>query len=477
MALSSAEIGLVVSRWKRDFVGAFLRKALSPAASDRIALELYGASGEAFAEIVLAPRFCRACRVDAKPEAAGTPHPFVMLLRREAVGMRVEDVRQVGGDRVAVVDFAGRDRRGALVCELMSRHGNLFWLGEGGLIAGSFHPNLSHRRLLVPGRPYEPPLPHPSPDQAASRFADDDRLEAAIAAHYARAEAEGEVEGERVALLRAVRRARERLDRLAANLERDRAKAEEAERLQAMAHVLQANLKRVPRGAAKIALADFEGRPLSIPLDPARDATANMARLFEKAKRLRRAAPRIGERAASNAAAILELDAIRIEIERADAAGLAGLRAGLAPRFPGLAAAGPGRRPAAERLPYHEIAIAAGRSARVGRSAADNDALTLRHARPDDLWLHVRGEAGSHVVVPLGRGEEPTQEMLVDAAHLAAFFSKAKERGDVEVTYTRRRYVQKPRGAAPGEVRVLREKTIFLRVEKGRLERLLGRDQ
>lgn len=477
MTLSAAEIALVVSRWDRDFRGALVRRAISPRGPDRIALELFGASGASLVEIVLAPRWCRLCRIAQKPAAAEAPHPFVMLLRREAVGLRVEGVRQVGGDRVVAIDLAGASLRGSLVCELLARHANLFWLGGDGLIAGSFHPNLSHRRLLVPGQPYAPPLPHPPAAPSPSRFADDASLEAGIAGCYAAAEAAGELEAERAAVARAARRAREKLERLAVNLGKDRQKAAEAERLQLMAHVLQANLSRVPRGAATVELADFEGRPVAVPLDPSRDAAANMTRLFEKAKRLRRAAPRIEERARESEAAARALEALCADVERAGAEELAALRARLAAGFPELVSgAGPGRRAVAGRLPFHEIGIAAGRTARVGRSAADNDALTLRHARPDDLWLHVRGEAGSHVVVPLGRGEEPTGEVLVDAAHLAAFFSKAKERGDVEVTYTRRRYVQKPKGAPPGSVRLLREKTIFLRVDADRIARLLGRD-
>jgi predicted ribosome quality control (RQC) complex YloA/Tae2 family protein len=77
------------------------------------------------------------------------------------------------------------------------------------------------------------------------------------------------------------------------------------------------------------------------------------------------------------------------------------------------------------------------------------------------------------VVVPLGRGEEPSPELLVDAALLAAHFSDARGDTDVEVTWTRRRYVQKPRGAPPGSVRLLREKTILLEVDPDRLARLL----
>lgn len=477
MSLSAAELGLVAARWDRELRGALVRRALSPAGEDRITLELYGASGEAFAEIVTAPGACRLCRIPAKPSTAEHPHPFVMLLRREAVGLRIEAVRQLGGDRVVAIDLAGADRGGTLVCELLSRHGNLFWLDRDGAIAGSFYPNRSHRRPLVPGAPYVPPLPHPAASEGACRFADDDRLEAAIAALYADKEAAAAVDNERGRLAGAVRRARARLEKLAANVASDRQRAAEADRLQGLAHVLQASLRRIPRGAAAVTLADFEGREVSIPLDPARGPVENMTRLFEKAKRLRAAAPRIEERSARISADLVALARFAEEIDAADAAGLAGIRARLEARFPAIAAAAGaprGREPA--RSPFHEFAIAAGRTARVGRSAADNDALTLRHARPDDLWLHARGEAGSHVVVPLGRGEEPTQEMLVDAAHLAAFFSKAKERGDVEVTYTRRRYVQKPKGAPAGSVRLLKERTIFLRVEPARLARLLDRE-
>jgi len=476
MSLSAAEIGLVVAQWQRDLAGLFLRKAISPAAGDRIALELYGPAGEVFAEIVTAPGACRLCRIAAKPRAAEHPHPFVMLLRREAVGLRIDAVRQVGGDRVVAIDLAGAQRGGTLVCELLSRHGNLFWLGEGGAIAGSFYPNRSHRRLLVPGAPYVPPLPHPAATESARRFQDGDGLEEEIAAHYAQRESCASLEEERQRLAGAVKRSHARLSKLKGKVARDRERAAEALQLQIRAHVLQANLARVPKGASQISLSDFEGRPITIPLDPSRGAVDNMTRLFEKAKRLKSATPRIEERARKIARELEALVRFAEEIGRADGEGLAAVHAELAKAFPAVAAARTGRRKDPERSPFHEFAIAAGRVARVGRSAADNDALTLRFARPDDLWLHVRGGAGSHVVVPLGRGEEPTPEMLVDAAHLAAFYSKAKDRDDVEVIYTRRRYVQKPRGAPPGSVRLLKEKTIFLRVEPDRIARLLDRE-
>jgi predicted ribosome quality control (RQC) complex YloA/Tae2 family protein len=110
----------------------------------------------------------------------------------------------------------------------------------------------------------------------------------------------------------------------------------------------------------------------------------------------------------------------------------------------------------------------------VGRGAKDNDDLTLHVARPYHLWLHAKGTTGAHVVVTLKKGESCPAELLVDAAHLAAHFSDARGEKVVEVTYVQKRYVRKPRGAAPGSVQVDREKVIVLRVEAERLARLLA---
>ncbi len=101
----------------------------------------------------------------------------------------------------------------------------------------------------------------------------------------------------------------------------------------------------------------------------------------------------------------------------------------------------------------HEVA---GYEVRVGKGAKDNDALTFGAADPRDFWLHVAGYPGSHVVVrnPAGVAELP-REVAERAAELAAWHSKARNaRGKVEVHLCRVADVSKPRGFAPGEVRL-----------------------
>jgi predicted ribosome quality control (RQC) complex YloA/Tae2 family protein len=113
----------------------------------------------------------------------------------------------------------------------------------------------------------------------------------------------------------------------------------------------------------------------------------------------------------------------------------------------------------------------------VGRGAAHNDALTLHVARPHDLWLHAKDRSGAHVVVALKKGESCPPELLVEAAHLAAHFSDARDERIVDVQYTPRRHLRKPRGSAPGLVLVDREKVLILRKDDEVLRRLLESEQ
>ena len=99
----------------------------------------------------------------------------------------------------------------------------------------------------------------------------------------------------------------------------------------------------------------------------------------------------------------------------------------------------------------------------VGRNAKQNDELTLRDARPFDLWMHARGVAGSHTILRVkGRTDNPPGSIQEKAAAIAAWFSKARTSSLAPVIVTQRKYVRKPRGAAAGAVKVEREKVIMI---------------
>jgi predicted ribosome quality control (RQC) complex YloA/Tae2 family protein len=108
----------------------------------------------------------------------------------------------------------------------------------------------------------------------------------------------------------------------------------------------------------------------------------------------------------------------------------------------------------------------------VGRGAASNDTLTFHASSPRDVWLHARDAAGAHVVLRWSRDEPPPSRDLEEAAVLAAWHSKSRGSGLVPVDWTRRKYVRKAKGGAPGLVLVQRAETIFVKPDE-RVERRL----
>ena len=131
----------------------------------------------------------------------------------------------------------------------------------------------------------------------------------------------------------------------------------------------------------------------------------------------------------------------------------------------GIAAAParPAKRTQQPRLAYREFVVD-DFTILVGRSNRENDEVTFRVARPDDLFLHANQVSGSHVIVrSKGRGKEFPKEIVAVAAQIAAYFSKARHSGLVSVIYTPVRHVTKPRKAPPGLVRVQREKSLMVR--------------
>jgi len=116
-----------------------------------------------------------------------------------------------------------------------------------------------------------------------------------------------------------------------------------------------------------------------------------------------------------------------------------------------------------QRLNSYEYELPGDWKVLAGKSDADNDFLSLKKANPDDFWFHVRGMPGSHVILRAKPHEEPDRQTLKRAAAIAAYHSKARSGGIVAVSYTRARYVTKPRGAETGTVRIRKESVLKVR--------------
>ena len=107
----------------------------------------------------------------------------------------------------------------------------------------------------------------------------------------------------------------------------------------------------------------------------------------------------------------------------------------------------------------------------VGKKAQDNDYLTFRIAKSLDLWMHAADYPGSHVVVRIPNRKEVPNRTLVEAAQLAAFYSDAREKPKAAVNYTQKKFVNKPKRAAPGLVSLASFKTILVEPQIGAVTR------
>lgn len=108
----------------------------------------------------------------------------------------------------------------------------------------------------------------------------------------------------------------------------------------------------------------------------------------------------------------------------------------------------------------------------IGKSASNNDELTVKFARPNDIWLHARGVPGSHTLIKINSKEKLNKSVLEKVASLAAYYSQSRKAGLVPVIYTEKKYVRKPKGANPGSVLVQKENVLMVKPQSP--EELLG---
>ena len=89
----------------------------------------------------------------------------------------------------------------------------------------------------------------------------------------------------------------------------------------------------------------------------------------------------------------------------------------------------------------------------IGKDSKSNDHLTFNVADEDDLWFHVKGQPGSHIIIKIN-GKLPTPEVLKEVAILAKKNSKAKDLDKATVVYCKRKFVKKLPGMNDGQVQV-----------------------
>jgi predicted ribosome quality control (RQC) complex YloA/Tae2 family protein len=266
---------------------------------------------------------------------------------------------------------------------------------------------------------------------------------------------------ERSGILDTLQKEIDRLDRAIRSLDEGHSEHERADLYERYGSLLLAHPDAVPRGASSLDIDDGPTHHV-IQLDPRINATRNAQRYYDRAKRARAARnearlrrPPLLERRTLALQLLEDVGQLR---SRDDMKTFA---ANHEEEFMAFGI-GPKARER-EQIPFRIFTVDGGFEVWAGKSSENNDLLTLRHAKPNDLWFHARGAGGSHVVLRVGTGSgDPGKRARQQAASIAAYYSKMRNAGTVPVAMTRKKFVRKPRGAPPGTVALEREEVLFV---------------
>ena len=271
--------------------------------------------------------------------------------------------------------------------------------------------------------------------------------------------------GERARLLKVGRRALLRVEKRLERLRQDKSRTGEVEELQQLGQLLLANLHRIRKGMHEIEVENFyeQGTKVTISLDEALSPSQNADRLFTKCKKIRRGYEHIERRFAESLAEKEWLETVLQSLGEAETREeLAVIEEemrdfGLLPRRVTRT-----RRREGRGLPkVREGVSPGGFIIQWGTNNRSNDYLVKHVCRALDLWFHVLGQPGCHLVLKNPQqGRSVPEEDILYAASLAAGYSRAASEGAAEVMVAEGRAVHKPKGALPGLVQVQNYRTV-----------------
>jgi predicted ribosome quality control (RQC) complex YloA/Tae2 family protein len=254
----------------------------------------------------------------------------------------------------------------------------------------------------------------------------------------------------------------DRQKKILAAIKKELESAEDAARFKLSGDLILANIGNIESGAKKARLKNLESSSpeyFEIELDPSKSPVANAEKYFKKYKKSVSSRKALKRRFTETNRKLIALQAIETDFS----GDVDNLESELQILIPAAKRAS-SKKQVPKRKPYRTFHASCGWEILIGKSNRDNDELTLRIASRNDYWFHAWQAAGSHTVLRLpAKDSIPDKQTLLEAASLAAYFSKARKSSKVPVIYTQVKYVRKPKKLPPGKVIVEREKQFMVR--------------
>ncbi len=276
------------------------------------------------------------------------------------------------------------------------------------------------------------------------------------------------------------------------NLQGDLTECDSIPLIRKTAELLKANLKQIKRGMKSIAVDDFfsnKNDKFIIELDCSRPAREQVNRLFKKAKKLEKSEDKLNtqielanDRIKNISEFISKIEIISDEknnLELLDKLLVEAKEIGITT----VSKCSSTKQGISKKQSVVDSLMKSVRKFKsyddldifVGKSNRDNDILSFRIAKGNDWWFHIAPCAGSHVLVKNDGRDSLPQETMLDAASLAVYYSKMRGATQTDVHYTQAKNVRRIKGAPPGKVRLERNKTLRIRIEENRYDRIFAK--
>ncbi|USK51584.1 NFACT family protein [Bacillus sp. CMF12] len=504
------------------------------------------------------PSYARVQLTNEAHENPSEPPMFCMLLRKHLEGYILEDVHQIGLDRIIVFEVKGRNEIGdtsykQLIVEIMGRHSNITLVDKSRNIILDSIKHVSYavnsHRAILPGQEYILP---PSQDKMNPFEADKDdllrkidfnsgKVDKQLVANFAgisplfakevihqaglvnrttvpnsfqqlvsflkdhsirpaitageqkesfyllplqhiNGESRdfnslsemldrfyfGKAERDRVKqqsndLERFIVNEKEKNEKKIEKLKRTLHEAENADKHRLYGELITANIYAIQKGMKEAEVLNYydeNGGTVIIPLDPQKTPSENAQKYFTRYQKAKNAVIAVKEQIKKAEEEASYFESLLQQVETASTRDIAEIREELVEGSYIRERQKRGNKKQQNLKPVLDRYSASdGTEILVGKNNKQNDYLTNKLAARDEIWLHTKDIPGSHVVI---RSKEPAENTILEAASLAAYFSKARNSSSVPVDFTQVRHVKKPSGAKPGFVIYDHQQTVYV---------------
>jgi predicted ribosome quality control (RQC) complex YloA/Tae2 family protein len=386
---------------------------------------------------------------------------FGLSLNKELSNTKLSSIEKIPGDRIVWLKFTGVDDLGeaierSLVAQLTGRSANLLILDQEDRIVAQLSEGRGPGQALA--EKYQSPPIQPARKEPSLRSEGHELISESLDRHYLEL-ADKQAAQSRLASARAqLRKEISRRKKLLKQLQDDLSSHANAENEKHIGDLLLANVSSAKRRGKSVFVTDYfaeNGPTIEVEIDEKLTITEEASRRFESYARSKRARKQIAARIEAIKGELANFEAKSADLER-DPSTFEVQAAPASHKNRDRSHAGRETRISGVR----RYSSSDGYEILVGRAARDNDNLTFKIAKPNDLWLHAADYPGSHVVVRNSTRKDIPQRTVIEAAQLAAYFSHAKKDPKVDVHYTPRKFLSKQKGSAPGLVRLQRFKNI-----------------